>query len=85
VVLVDGAPILYLDRGGRRLRSMTAATNEQLERAVLTLPDLARKRPRRSLLIDMIDGERATSARLAPLMRETGFTHEYLSLRLNAR
>jgi ATP-dependent Lhr-like helicase len=84
VVLVDGAAALYLDRGGRRLRSMADAPREQVARALSRLPELARRRPRRTLLIDVIDGVQATASELAPALREAGFTREYLSLRLYA-
>ncbi len=85
VVLVDGEPVLYLDKGGRRLRSMTNASDELVARAVSRLPDVARRRPRRTLLIDTIDGIQATASGLAPALRAAGFSREYLSLRLYAR
>jgi ATP-dependent Lhr-like helicase len=85
VVLVDGEPVLYLDRGGRRLRTLRSASPEQVARAANALPELARRRPRRTLLIDLVDGAQATASGLAPLLRDLGFTREYLSLRLYAR
>jgi ATP-dependent Lhr-like helicase len=85
VVLVGGAPVLYLDRGGRRLRTLAAASREDVARAVSALPELARRRPRRTLLIDVVDGAHATGSELAPALRDAGFTRESLSLRLHAR
>jgi ATP-dependent Lhr-like helicase len=85
VVLVDGTPVLYVDRGGRRLRTMADASDEAVVRAVGRLPDLARRRPRRTLLIDLVDGIQATASALAPALREAGFSREYLSFRLYAR
>jgi ATP-dependent Lhr-like helicase len=85
VVLVGGAPVLYLDRGGRRLRTLAAASREDVARAVSALPELARRRPRRTLLIDVVDGAHATGSELAPVLRDAGFTRESLSLRLHAR
>jgi ATP-dependent Lhr-like helicase len=85
VVLVGGLPTLYLDRGGRRLRTMRDATREEVTRAIAALPAAARQRPRRTLLIDMVDGERASTSVIASLLRDAGFEREYLSLRLNVR
>jgi len=85
VILVDGEPVLYLDRNGRRLRSMADAPGEAVARAVSRLLEVARRRPRRTLLIDVVDGEQATASALAPALRAAGFSREYLSLRLYAR
>lgn len=85
VVLVGGQPVLYVDRGGRRLRTMENAGRETLATALRALPAHVRQRPRRTLLIDAVDGERASTSDLAPLMRDVGFEREYLSLRLNVR
>ena len=84
-ILVGGAPVLYLDRGGRRLRTLAAASREDIARAVSALPELARRRPRRTLLLDVVDGAHATGSELAPALRDAGFTRESLSLRLHAR
>jgi ATP-dependent Lhr-like helicase len=85
VVLVGGLPVLYLDRGGRRLRTMRDATRDDVARAIAALPASARQRPRRTLLIDIVDGDRASASDIAPLLRDAGFEREYLSLRLNVR
>jgi ATP-dependent Lhr-like helicase len=42
VVLVDGGPVLFLDRNARRLRTFVDATDEQVERALPALRELAR-------------------------------------------
>ena len=84
VVLVDGWPILFLDRRGRRLRTLEGATEEQLDRAVEALPQLARRGRRRSLLIEEVDGERAGQSILGARLRAQGFTAEYRGLRLHA-
>ncbi len=84
-ILVGGRPVIYLDRGGRRLRTMRDATREQVARALAALPGHVGRLPRRTLLVDLIDGERATDSDLAPVMREVGFEREYLSLRLHVR
>jgi ATP-dependent Lhr-like helicase len=83
VILVAGMPVIFLDRGGRRMRTMRTATRDQIARALAALPDHVRRLPRRTLLVDLIDGHRTTDSDLAPLMRDIGFEREYLSLRLN--
>lgn len=85
VVLVDGDPVIYVDRGGRRLRTMAEATREQVAAAVAALPELAQRRPARTLLLDTVDGEQATTSELVPMLVEAGFTREALSMRLYTR
>jgi ATP-dependent Lhr-like helicase len=82
VVLVDGVAVLYLDRGGRRLRTMADATEEQLQTAFAALRVLAFQRPRNTLIIERVDGQSATAADLTPMLMNAGFTRDYLSLRL---
>ena len=84
VVLVDGWAVLFLDRRGRRLRTLAGATEEQLDRAVEALPQLARRGRRRALLIEEVDGERAGQSVLGARLRTQGFTAEYRGLRMEA-
>jgi ATP-dependent Lhr-like helicase len=85
VVLVDGEPVLYLDRNGRRIRTFDAASEEMIERALPALMDVARSRPNRALSIERVDDQSAMSSPLAPLLRAAGFTDDYRYLRLRAR
>ncbi len=82
VVLVDGAPILYLDRGGRRLRTLKDALTEDVARALSALRVVANRRPRNTLTIERVDGEEAVRSKVGPLLVEAGFVREYLNLRL---
>jgi ATP-dependent helicase Lhr and Lhr-like helicase len=82
VVLVDGAPVLYLDRGGRRLRTRVGAAHEELNRGFEVLPLLARRRPRNTLIIDRIDGDPVLESTCAGPLMDLGFVRDYLSLRL---
>ncbi|MDH3222343.1 MAG: DEAD/DEAH box helicase, partial [Gemmatimonadota bacterium] len=84
VVLVDGWPVLFLDRRGRRLRTLTDATEEQLDRAVEALPRLACRGRRRTLLIEEVNGERAAQSMLGARLRAKGFTPDYRGLRMEA-
>jgi ATP-dependent Lhr-like helicase len=82
VVLVEGLPVLYLDRNGRRLRTFADAKEEQLARALPALEQVARTRPRRALALERVDGDPATDSGLTPLLREAGFREEYRFMRL---
>jgi ATP-dependent Lhr-like helicase len=84
VVLVDGSPVLYLDRGGRRLRTQPGAAPEDVRRGFEALRLLARRRPRNTLILDRVDGHVATESAHASALMDAGFTRDYLSLRLYA-
>ncbi len=82
VVTVDGLPVLYVDRGGKRLRTFAEADAEAVERALPALRDVARGRPRRAMALEKVDGEPALRSPLKPLLKEAGFTEDYRFLRL---
>jgi ATP-dependent helicase Lhr and Lhr-like helicase len=84
VVLVDGAPVLYVDRNGRRLRTFCAATPELLARALPALRDVARGRPGRMLSLERIGDELAIRSPMAAMLRDAGFTQDYRAMRLRA-
>ncbi len=83
VVLVEGAPVLYLDRGARRLRILKDARETALDQAIEALPDLARTRPRRRILLERINGETATASEFAGRLEGVGFVPEYRAMRLH--
>ncbi|RLB62675.1 MAG: DEAD/DEAH box helicase, partial [Deltaproteobacteria bacterium] len=77
LVLVDGEPTLFLDRGGRALLTFAAAAGGALERAIPALSQrLARTSPR-SLRIDQIDGEPALRSGHAALFKQLGLTYDH--------
>ncbi len=82
VVLVDGEPTLYLERGGKRLSVLAGKSDPRILAAVMALPELAEASPRRELSIERIDGEPALSSPLRPRLEEAGFQREYLGLAL---
>jgi ATP-dependent helicase Lhr and Lhr-like helicase len=82
VVLLDGRPVLYLDRDGRRLRSFADASDEDVARAVTGLRDIARSRPGRQLSIEQVGAESALRSALAPVLKGVGFVQDYRYLRL---
>ncbi|HSJ31399.1 MAG TPA: hypothetical protein VK933_08200, partial [Longimicrobiales bacterium] len=85
VVLVDGVPVLYLDRDGRRLRTFADAGDDAVARALPALRDVARGRPSRTLSIERIGPDAAIRSPLAPLLQEAGFQHDYRYMRLRAQ
>ncbi|HEX2167271.1 MAG TPA: DEAD/DEAH box helicase [Longimicrobiales bacterium] len=82
VVLVDGIPVLYLNRDGRRLRTFADATEQNITRALPALRTVARARSARMLNIEQIDGTSALDSPLRPLLRAAGFESDYRFMRL---
>ncbi len=82
VVLVDGEPMLYLERGGKRMATFVDAADPRMVKAAVALADIAEAAPRRELAIEQVDGERVLSSPLRPLLEEAGFRREYLGLAL---
>jgi ATP-dependent helicase Lhr and Lhr-like helicase len=82
VVLVDGAPALYLDRRGRRLRTFQDAEHDTVARALPALRAVARTHPRRALSLEQVDGEPAFRSALKPLLDDAGFTADYRFVRV---
>jgi ATP-dependent Lhr-like helicase len=99
VLLVDGALVLYLDRGARRALTFgleqlsptaarTAAGDERVEharRAIDALKPLAATRRGRYLRIETLDGVPARQSPLAPLFEQRGFNHDLKGLVFEAR
>ena len=81
VVLVDGEPALYLERGGRALLTFALVEDEGVAQlAIATLTALAPRLPRKSLTIERVDGEPAGSTRLGGRLAEFGFSSGYRGL-----
>ena len=85
VVLVDGAPVLYLDRNGRRLRTFASASPEDVTRALPELRAIARGMPRGAIVLDRIGEESALMSPLAPVLQASGFVQSYRYLSLSGR
>jgi len=84
VVLVGGLPILYLDRNARRLRTFSDVTEEQLERALPALRDIARYRTRGAIILERVNHESAMSSALLSQLERAGFRRDYRFLRITA-
>jgi ATP-dependent helicase Lhr and Lhr-like helicase len=82
VILLDGTPVLYLDRNHRRLRTFDAAGPDQVARALPALKEVARSHPRRALSLEQVDGEPAFRCALRPLLDAAGFVSDYRAVRV---
>ncbi len=85
VVLVDGAPALFLDRGARHVASFAAAHEapELLSAAARALRVLLIDRRRRALRIERIDGESALASPQRDAFLHAGFRADYKGLTLD--
>jgi ATP-dependent Lhr-like helicase len=83
VVLVQGAPVLYLERGGRRLRVFTE-DEKLLQLAVDSLRANLGAGRRRSLRVDTINSTPALKSALGGPLRRTGFRIEPNALVLDS-
>jgi ATP-dependent helicase Lhr and Lhr-like helicase len=82
-VLVDGAVVLYVERGGRSLLSFTEDTG-RLRAAVSGLASAVAQGWLGSLSVERADGEAALGSALAELLRDAGFRATPRGLRLRA-
>ncbi len=71
VVLVDGGPIVYIERGGRSL--LTFDTGPILGTSLKALSAWVREEPRRRLRIERIDGQAAFDSSIVGALSEAGF------------
>ncbi|MCV0403283.1 MAG: DEAD/DEAH box helicase [Chloroflexi bacterium] len=79
VVLVDGEAVLYVERGGRGLIRLPAASDDSLTgRAVAALPQLvAPGGPLRELRLERVDRAPVSESSLAGALLEAGFHTSY--------
>jgi ATP-dependent Lhr-like helicase len=84
VVLVDGEAVLYVHRGGRKVRVRADADEELLDRALAVLEPMARRRRRRELQVETIDEDAALESRWRAAFQRAGFRASYKALRLTA-
>ena len=79
VVLADGEPALYVERGRKGLITLPAF--EQFAApALAALRRLAENSSRRELSIDRVDGDSALSSPLRAALEQAGFQRDYLGL-----
>ena len=82
-VLADGAPALYVERGGRSLLSFTEDADE-LRAAAAALAAAVREGWLGSLAVERADGVGAYASELAEVLTEAGFRATPKGLRLRA-
>ncbi|MBI3926547.1 MAG: DEAD/DEAH box helicase [Armatimonadetes bacterium] len=86
VVMVDGEPVFFLDRGRRKLLSLPAAADRRNARlAAAALESVARGARGKALRLQEIDGEPARKSPLAPVLEEAGFQGDFTGLMLLTR
>ncbi len=81
VVLVDGALVLYLERGGRTALTFTG-DEAVLGSAAHALVDVARSRALGALTIEQIDGEFVYTTPVGRILRDAGFVESPRGLAL---
>jgi ATP-dependent Lhr-like helicase len=83
VVLVDGVPALYVERGGKSLLSFTEE-DEPLNAAAQALARAVHDGWLGELAVQRADGAAALTSRLADVLRDAGFRATPKGLRLRA-
>ena len=84
MVLTDGEPIIYLERGGRALQTLVAAGDPRLEPALEGLVEHVRSGRIKRLALEKVDGESAMTSVLAPALTALGFQEGPRRLTLTA-
>jgi len=85
VVLVAGDPIVYLERGGRALQTLTeSAADARVEPALAALVDRVRSGQIKRVALEKVDGEPAMGSSLAPALTALGFQEGPRRLTLSA-
>jgi ATP-dependent Lhr-like helicase len=74
VVLLDGEPALFVERGGRSLVPLREPNDEWLRPALASLVEHVRARGgKKRLAVERFDGEPVTESEAMPLLVEAGF------------
>lgn len=83
VVLVDGQPVFFLEKGAKKMSTFPAAEEpDVVERAIQGLEEVARGIRGRTLKLEEIDGESAIKSPLAVKLLQHGFKDTYKGLSL---
>jgi len=84
VVLVGGAAVLYLERGGRGLQTLVAPDDRRLETALGALADHVHRGRVKRIALERVDGEPAMGSALGPALVALGFQEGPRRLTLSA-
>ena len=82
VVLVDGAPVLFVERGGKRILTFTEE-NDRLEAAAAALVSAVRRGAVARMHIDLVDGDPVLRTELGTVLIGQGFASTPRGLRMN--
>ncbi|MGZ4384738.1 MAG: hypothetical protein ACXVY3_09070, partial [Gaiellaceae bacterium] len=74
VVLLGGAAVLFVERGGRSLVPLLDPADDWLRLALATLVAHVRRRGLKRLAVERFDGEPVLDSEVMPLLLEAGFT-----------
>jgi ATP-dependent Lhr-like helicase len=80
LVLVDGEPVVYLERGGRSLLTFPAADDPEIARLGLAALASLQTGRRGEIVIGRVDGESVASSQLRAALLEAGFAAGYRGL-----
>jgi ATP-dependent helicase Lhr and Lhr-like helicase len=83
-VLLDGAPVLFMDRGARAITTLREPEEEWLAPALGALAGWIRADRRRRAAIERVDGEPVHDTAAAPLLERAGFRSELRAMVLRA-
>ncbi len=84
VVLAEGEPVLYLERGGRALQTLVPADDSRLQPALAALVGQVRSGAIKRLALEKVDGGAAMGSALAPALIALGFQEGPRRLTLSA-
>jgi ATP-dependent Lhr-like helicase len=84
VVLADGQPVLYLERGGRAIQTLVEQDDPRVHPALGALVEHVRAGRLRRLALEKVDGQHAMASPLAPALLALGFQEGPRRLTLSA-
>ena len=84
VVLIDGEPILYLERGGRGLQTLVARDDPRIEAGLSGLAGQVQRGAIKRMALEKIDGESAIGSPLGRMLLAVGFREGPRRLTLSA-
>ena len=84
LVLIGGDPVLYLERGGKRLLTLGDPEATRLAAALGALAEWVVADPRRRVAIETVDGAPVHGGRLADALAEAGFRSDLKAMVLRA-
>ncbi|MBV9166804.1 MAG: hypothetical protein JO342_11705 [Solirubrobacterales bacterium] len=84
MVLSQGEPVLFVERGGRALETLVAGGDPRVEPALLALVEEVRVGRIKRVALELVNGGAAMSSELAPLLIALGFQEGPRRLTLTA-